>query len=329
MGFGRIGRNVFRLLYGRSDMQVGAISDVADPESLTYLLRYDSFLGRFPAPVGLRDSHLIVDDRAIPFLDGAEPGEVNWQELGVDIVVQATRKHRTASWTRRHLDAGARYVVLASVPEDLGDLPIVLWGINDELIGPDNPIVALGSNTSNAVAPILQIIDNRFGIDRVFFTTIHGFTNDQRLADVPSGQFRGSRSAAENIIPTETNSPEILGRVLPGLAGKIQAMALNVPVSEGSTVDLVTITNEPTSEEELNEAVQKEVEARYPEIIEYTTDPIVSSDVVGTHSGIFDSLATMVVDGTMCKCVVWFDNGWGYAARVIDTATRYAAEENR
>jgi len=239
-------------------------------------------------------------------------------------VVQATRKHRTAEWCSRHLEAGARYVILASVPDEYGDLPVVLWGINEDLIGPDRPIVALGSNTSNAIAPILQILDQRFGIERSFFTTVHAFTNEARLADVPSGQFRGSRSAAENIIPAFTNSPQILEHVLPSLAGKLQAMALNVPVADGSTVDIVSVVSKPTSREEVNRAVEAEVAARFPQIIEYTTDPIVSSDAFGPQSGIFDSLATMVVQETMVKCIVWFDNGWGYASRVIDTAARYA-----
>ena len=324
MGFGRIGRNVFRLLHGDQRHSVAAIVDIADPEGLAYLLKYDSLFGRFPAEVGLTDSRLRIDSETIPFFQYSNPGEADWTKLGVDVVVQATGKHRSADWTDRHLAAGAKHVVLASTPDEPGDLPIVLWGINDDLISAQNPVVALGSNTSNALAPILVILDERFGIDRAFFTTVHAFTNEQRLADVPSGQFRGSRAAGENIIPTKTNSPEILTQVLPQFAGKLSAMALNVPVPDGSTVDLVARVEQPTDESQVNDAVRTEVARRFADIIEYTTDPIVSSDVTGTHSGVFDSLATMVVGSNMVKNVVWFDNGWGYAARVVDTIGRYA-----
>jgi len=322
MGFGRIGRNVFRLLQAADDVEIAAIADTAEPEALAYLLKYDSIYGRFPKPVELEGTNLVVDGKSIPFVPGTEPGDIDWAAVGVDIVIQATGKYRTADWCARHLAAGAKRVILASTPETPGDVPILLRGINDEILTPDLDVVSLGSNSSNALAPVLRMIDNAWGLDRAYFTTVHAFTNMARLADVPTSSFRNSRAAGENIIPAETNSPEIITTVMPEFAGKLSAMALNVPVPDGSTVDLVAFVRTPTTAEEVNETIRKEVQASYADIIEYVDDPIVSSDVIGSsHSGNFDSLATLVVDETMIKAIVWFDNGWGYSVRIIEVLT--------
>ncbi|MGI9648906.1 MAG: type I glyceraldehyde-3-phosphate dehydrogenase [Acidimicrobiia bacterium] len=323
MGFGRIGRNVFRLLQTDGPGEVAAIADVADPKALTYLLKYDSIYGRFPKPVELEGSDLAVDGEVIPFISAREPGDVNWGELGVDVVIQATGKYRTREWCEKHLAAGAKRVILASTPEEAGDLPILLRGINDDLLTPDVDIISLGSNTSNALAPILRIIDEKWGLERAYFTTVHAFTNQARLADVPTSSFRSSRAAGENIIPATTNSPEIISAVMPELSGKLSAMALNVPVPDGSTVDLVAFVGTPTTSEEVNETVRKEVAAGFSDVIEYVEDPIVSSDVIGSsQSGNFDSLATLVVDGTMIKSIIWFDNGWGYSVRIVEILSK-------
>ncbi len=323
MGFGRIGRNVFRLLDAAGEVEVAAIADIADPAALTYLLKYDSIYGRFPKPVELDGTTLKVDGTPIPFIAGAEPGDVDWGELGVDVVIQATGKYRTGEWCVKHIEAGAKRVILASTPEEAGDVPILLRGINDEVLTPDLEVVSLGSNTSNALAPILRIIDQSWGLDRAFFTTVHAFTNQARLADVPTSSFRSSRAAGENIIPASTNSPEILTAVMPELAGKLSAMALNVPVPDGSTVDLVAFVQTATSREEVNETVRKEVAAHYSDVVEYVEDPIVSSDVIGSsQSANFDSLATLVVDGNMVKSIIWFDNGWGYSVRIVEVLAK-------
>ena len=317
MGFGRIGRNVFRQVRDRSDVEVAAIVDIADPAALTYLLKYDTIFGRYPDPVEFSDGHLVAGDRRIPMRPDRDPGETDWAALGVDIVVQATRKHRTAAECSRHLDKGAMRVVLASTPETPGDIETVIIGANDHLLGPEDRIVALGSNTSNALAPILKVLDGAFGIDRALFTVVHAFTNEQRLADVPGGEFRTSRAAAENIIPTNTNSAEIIELVLPQFAGKLSGMALNVPVADGSNVDLVAFLEKPTDRSAVNAAVK--AAAAGSAIIEYTEDPIVSSDVIGSrYSAVWDGLATIMVGDSLLKCVTWFDNGWGYAARVVD-----------
>lgn len=327
MGFGRIGRNVFRLLVGHTDLEVAAIADIDDPAGLTYLLKYDSIYGRFPRPVSYDNGTLNVDDHSIAFLNARTPADTDWQSLGVDLVVDTTGKYRTLEQARAHITSGAKRVVVASTPEKPGEFPVLLRGINDGVLTASTEVVALGSNTSNAVAPILRILDNALGIDRAFFTTVHAITKDQRLADVPGTGFRTSRAAGENIIPAETNSPEILSQVMPELAGKVSAMALNVPVADGSTIDLTAIVRQATSKEAVNAAVAAACSGRFRNLIEFTADPIVSSDVrSSTYSGIFDSLATIVMEETMVKTITWFNNGWGYSARIVEVLEHMASD---
>jgi glyceraldehyde 3-phosphate dehydrogenase len=245
----------------------------------------------------------------------------------VDLVVEATTKYRSRRANEQHLENGARGVILASSPESPGEIPMVLMGINDEVLEGNPPIVALGSNTSNAIAPVLQTIDEAFGIDRAFWTTVHAMSNSGRLADVPGEGYRSSRAAGENIIPEETNSPEIIAQVMPELDGKLSAVALNVPVPDGSTVDLVTQIRSGTTVEDVNAAVQEAAFTRYRNVLDYVADPIVSSDVKGsTYSGLFDSLSTMVMGDTLVKTITWFNNGWGYSARIVEAVERLSAK---
>jgi glyceraldehyde 3-phosphate dehydrogenase len=325
MGFGRIGRNVVRLTHNRDDLEVVAISDIADPEALTYLLKYDSIYGRFPAPTSYADGKLTIGSKQAAFLKAKEPGDANWGDLGVDVVLETTSRYRSKESLDRHLAAGAKKVVLTSSPETPGEIPLLLRGINDDIIGPDTNQVALGSNTSNAVAPILQIIDEKFGVKRAFMTTVKAMSNAGRLADVPTDSYRTSRAAGENIIPAVTNTAEILTQALPQLEGKLAVVALNVPVVDGSTVDLTTETNTDATVAEVNAVVAAEVEARFQGLIEYVADPIVSSDVrLNSHSGVFDSLATMVTMGSLVKTITWFNNGWGYSHRAVEVTTTIA-----
>ena len=324
MGFGRIGRNVFRQLEREPDIEVAAISDIADRAALVYLLKFDTIFGLFPGEVSLDGTDLVVDGRRVPMLEGADPGDVDWGAHDVDVVVQATRKHRSRAECERHLERGARRVVLASTPENWEEMDTLVFGANDHVLDASDRVVALGSNTSNALAPILKVIHERYGLDRAMYTVVHAFTNQQRLADVPGDDLRTSRAAAENIIPTETDSPAIVERVLPELKGRLSGIALNVPVPDGSNVDLVAFLDEATTVDELNALIADA--ASESDVIGYTDEPIVSSDVIGNqNSGIWDSQATMVIDGTMIKAVIWFDNGWGYAARVVDTIAKLAA----
>ncbi|MFP3914755.1 MAG: glyceraldehyde 3-phosphate dehydrogenase NAD-binding domain-containing protein, partial [Actinomycetota bacterium] len=232
MGFGRIGRNVFRLVRNHPEIEVGVISDVADPAGLAYLLKYDSIYGRYPGDVHYEDGALVADERRVDFLTDRTPADVKWADYGVDVVIEATTRYRSLAANQGHLDNGARAVILASSPETPGEIPMVLTGINDEVLEDGPRIVALGSNTSNAVAPVLRTLDERFGIQRAFWTTVHAMSNSGRLADVPGEGFRSSRAAGENIIPEETNSPDIISQVMPELAGKLSAVALNVPVPD-------------------------------------------------------------------------------------------------
>ena len=326
MGFGRIGRNVFRLVRNHPDLEVGVVCDTADPAALTYLLKYDSIYGRYPGEVSYDDGILVADEREIAFIGEKTPADVKWSDYGVDLVVEATTRYRTREANQAHIDNGARAVVLTSSPETPGEIPMVLMGINDEILNDNPPIVALGSNTSNAVAPVLRTLDEHFGVERAFWTTVHAMSNSGRLADVPGEGFRTSRAAGENIIPEETNSPDIVTQVMPEFQRKLSAVALNVPVPDGSTVDLVTITENDTTVEEVNKVIEEAAATRYRNVIEYVADPIVSSDVRGsTYSGVFDSLATMVTDGTMVKTITWFNNGWGYSARVVEVIERLSA----
>ena len=325
MGFGRIGKNVFRMLADHPNLEVVAIADIDKPEGLTYLLKYDSIYGRFPGELELDGTDLLFAGRRIPFLDAIEPGDADWSAHGVDIIVQATGKYRTAADAQKHLDAGAQKVIIASTPDTGGDVPLLLRGINDDILTDTTNVVALGSNTSNALAPILRVLDSSFGIDRAMFTTVHAMTNALRLADVPTEGFRQSRAAGENIIPGPTNSAEILESVMPEFAGKLNGQALNVPVADGSTVDLVAWVSTPTTVEEVNAAVKAASEGVYAGIVEYNTDPIVSSDVrMDNESAVFDSLATMVMGGTFVKTITWFNNGWGYSSRVVEVAETMA-----
>ncbi len=330
MGFGRIGRNVFRQLSGNNRIKVGAIADIADREALAYLLKYDSIYGPYPEPVSLENDLLLVGERRIPLIHATEPGEVDWGALGVETVIQATGKYRTSTWCAEHLRAGAKQVILASTTEQPGDLPLLLSGVTDHVLDedPSPSVVATGSNTSNAMAPLVAILDDHFGVEGMFFTTIHAYTNRVRLGDVPTGGFRSSRAAGENIIPATSNSAGILEGVFPDLEGRISSKALNVPVDDGSTVDAVTRLRSATNIAEVNEVVREACRTDYPGIFGFTADPIVSSDVRGaTHSGIFDSLSTMMIGGALLKTIVWFDTGWGYAARIVELLDRYYPPE--
>jgi len=325
MGFGRIGRNVFRLLHDRDDLDVVAISDIADPSALTYLLKYDSIYGRFPVEVSYGDGVLDYGTKQVAFTDTRLPADTGWASLGVEIVLDTTSRYRSLASLQGHFDSGARKVILTSSPETPGEIPLLLRGINDEILDDSPDVIALGSNTSNAVAPILRALDEAFGLKRAYMTTVKAMSNSGRLADVPTDSFRTSRAAGENIIPSETNSAEILTQVLPELKGKLSVVALNVPVVDGSTVDMVAETEQSTDAATVNEAIRSAIDEKYAGVIEYVEDPIVSSDVrLDPHSGIFDSLATFVTGDHLVKTITWFNNGWAYSHRAVEVAAAIA-----
>lgn len=319
MGLGRIGRNIFRILYKSEDLRIEAVSDVADHAGLAYLLKFDTILGRFPDEVSARDGNLYVAGRQVKMLSGEKPGDVNWGDLGVDTVIEATAKFRTRAELERHFEMGAKRVILCTPPADPPDITVVM-GVNDDQLRPEHRIVSNASCTAHAAAPVLKILEGAFGIQRAFLTTVHAYTNQQRLADVPAEDPRRGRAAAENIIPQETAAAEVVTGLLPQLAGKLTAHAMNVPVANGSVVDLVCWHDRPVTVEAVNEVVRTAAAtSHWNHILEYTADPIVSSDVLLTpYSGTYDSLATMVLGKNVSKTLTWFDNGWGYAHRVVD-----------
>ncbi|MBD3162237.1 MAG: type I glyceraldehyde-3-phosphate dehydrogenase [Candidatus Eisenbacteria bacterium] len=325
MGFGRIGRNAFRIIQrDHPQIEVSAIVDVADPKALEYLLRFDTVHGPFAEPFSVKGNSMYHRGRQIRMLTEKAPGDVDWRELGVEIVVEATGKYRYREQLERHLEKGARKVILTVPPRDEIDA-VIVSGVNDHILTGGHRIVSTGSCTANCLAPIARVLNDAFGIEKGFMTTVHAYTNDQRLADVPHEDLRRSRAAAENIIPAATWSPMAVERILPELAGKLDGIAVNVPVPDGSTIDLVTLMRRNITAEEVNEVVKSAAESTYKRIIEYATEPIVSSDVIGnSHSAIFDSLSTSVLGENMLKTISWYDNGWGYATRVVELVEKLA-----
>jgi len=327
-GFGRIGRNLFRILHARPDIRIAAIADPAEPAALAYLLRFDTLLGRFPDEIALRDGALQVGGRRIALMTGDAANRLPWGELGVHTVLEATSTSRPRAELARHLDAGARRVISLAPPADAPDL-LAVPGLTEDRIHPEQRIVSNASSTVHAAAPVLRTLQDAFGIRRAMFTTVHSYTSQHRLADVPAEDKRRGRAAAENIIPQESRSPGMLAAVLPELAGRITGSAMNVPVANGSVVDLVCWLENPVTREAVNEALGNAAASeRWRRILQYEREPIVSSDVAhSTFSSVFDSLATQTLAGRVSKTLSWFDSGYGYAHRAIDLLDLYAARE--
>ncbi len=325
-GFGRIGRSVFRILSEREDLQVVAINELFDSSQAAYLLRYDTVLGRFEKAVRAEPGVLWLGDRRATMTSFREPGLIPWRDLGADYVIEATGKFREAQQLSQHLAAGARKVILTVPPKDKIDAVIVI-GVNDEQLRPEHRIISNASCTTNCLAPLAKILDDTFGLEAGLMTTVHAYTNDQRLADVPHKDLRRSRAAAENLIPTTTGAAKAVGQVLPHLAGRLHGLAIRVPVPDGSIVDLACKLRAEPSCEEVNAAVAAAAATpRYRSIVRYEEDPIVSSDIISDpHSSIFDSLATKTRGDGYVKVIAWYDNEWGYANRVVDLLDRLAA----
>jgi glyceraldehyde 3-phosphate dehydrogenase len=325
-GFGRIGRAVFRIIASRdeSDIEVVAINDLSDDDILAYLLEYDSVMGRFDEEVSVADGVMTVGSHDIQMLMERDPAQLPWAELGVDIVIEATGVFRDRASLTKHLDAGAKRVVLTVPAKDEIDETVVL-GVNDELLDSDDIIVSNASCTTNCLAPLAKVLDDSFGITKGVMTTVHAYTNDQVLADVPHADLRRSRAATENIIPTTTGAAKAVGKVLPQLDGKLDGMAMRVPVPDGSTVDLVVELDKDVTVDEVNAAVRAAAEGPMEGILEYNEDPVVSTDIIGNpHSSVFDAGSTQVLGGNLVKVMSWYDNEWGYSNRVVDLIERLA-----
>jgi len=325
-GFGRIGRAVFRIIAARPDrdIEVVAINDLSDDDVLAYLLEYDSVMGRFDQEVSVKQGVMTVGAHQVRMLMEKDPAQLPWEELGVDVVVEATGVFRDRASLQKHLEAGAKRVILTVPAEGDIDQTVVL-GVNDDQLGADDLIISNASCTTNSLAPLAKVLDDSFGIRKGVITTVHAYTNDQRLADVPHKDLRRSRAATENIIPTTTGAAKAVGEVLPNLAGRLDGIAMRVPVPDGSTVDLVVELDSDVTVEEVNAAVKAAAEGPLAGIMEYTEDPIVSTDIIGNpHSSIFDASGTHVLGGNLVKVMAWYDNEWGYSNRVVDLIERLA-----
>ena len=317
-GFGRIGRLVFRALMERKEFEVVKINDITTADTLAHLLKYDSVHGRFKGEVSNTSDSIIVNGKKITISAERDPANLKWKEIGVQGVIESTGVFRKRSEIAKHLEAGAQKVILTVPAKDEIDAMIVL-GVNDNMLKKEHQIVSNASCTTNCLAPVAKVLNDKFGIVRGLMTTVHAYTNDQVILDLPHKDLRRARAAAVSIIPTTTGAAKAVGKVIPELKGKMDGFALRVPVSDGSVVDLVAELKKPVTVEEVNKAMKEAAAGAMKGILEYTEDPIVSCDIVGNpHSSIFDALSTMVMEGNMVKVVSWYDNEWGYSCRVVD-----------
>jgi glyceraldehyde 3-phosphate dehydrogenase len=323
-GFGRIGRNLFRAAHeARADLDFVAVNDITDPDTLAHLLKFDSTLGRFPGRVEATDEAISVDGSEIKVLAERDPAELPWGDLGVEVVIESTGLFTKRDDAAKHLDAGARKVII-SAPAKEPDVTVAL-GVNFEsAYDPErHHIISNASCTTNCLAPLAKVIHDTVGIERGLMTTIHAYTADQRLQDLPHKDPRRARAAAINLIPTSTGAAKAIGLVLPELDGKLNGVAVRAPVAVGSVVDLVCEVGRDTSIEEVNDAASAAAEGPLQGILSYTEDPIVSTDIVhDPHSSIFDAGQTIVLEGRMVKAVAWYDNEWGYSNRCVELAEK-------
>jgi glyceraldehyde 3-phosphate dehydrogenase (phosphorylating) len=322
-GFGRIGRNLFRAAHAAgADLEFVAVNDITDPATLAHLLKYDSILGRFPGEVAVDGDSISVDGTAIEVLSERDPAALPWADLGVEVVIESTGLFTARDDAAKHLSAGARKVII-SAPAKEPDVTVAL-GVNfDSDYDPDShDVISNASCTTNCLAPLAKVLNDSFGIEQGLMTTIHAYTADQRLQDMPHKDLHRARAAALNLIPTTTGAAKAVGLVLPELNGKLNGFAMRAPVATGSVVDLVFTTPNPVEASQVNAAVKASAEGPLKGILSYTEDPIVSTDIVGDpHSSIFDAGQTMTIgDGRMVKTVAWYDNEWGYSNRCVELA---------
>ena len=318
-GFGRIGRSVFRILNQKENIEVVAINDIFDKAALAYLLKYDTVMGRFSEKVSLEGDILNTESQTVKLIAERDPSCLPWAEMGIDVLIESTGIFRQKSQLEMHLNAGAKRVILTVPAKDEIDYTVVL-GVNDEGLRPEHKIVSNASCTTNCLAPMAKVLDSEFGIELGVINTIHAYTNDQRLADVPHSDWRRSRAAAENVIPTTTGAARAVGKVLPELDGKLDGIAMRVPVPDGSVVDFNVRLKRDVNIDEVNDAVY-EASKRGPlkNVLQFSTLPVVSTDIIGNpHSSIFDAPFTRVIEGNLIKTLNWYDNEWGYSNRVVD-----------
>ncbi len=317
-GFGRIGRHVFKIAMENSNIEVVAINDLTDAKTLAHLLKYDSVYGRYDKTVTAEGEAIVVDGKKIQITAIKDPKQLPWKELGVDIVIESTGVFRKKEQVMWHVEAGAKKVILTVPSKDKIDNTIVL-GVNDAMLKAEDIVVSNASCTTNCLAPVAKVLNDKFGIVSGLMTTIHSYTNDQRILDFPHSDLRRARAAALSMIPTTTGAAKAVGLVIPELDGKLNGLAIRVPTPTGSLVDLVVELEKDATVEEVNAAVKAAAEGQMKGILAYCDEPIVSADVIAdTHSSIFDALSTMKIGKNMVKVLSWYDNEWGYSNRVVD-----------
>ncbi len=328
VGFGRIGRDLFRQSIQKNNVNIVSVSDVADKDNLVYLLKYDSIYGPLKENVIETDYGISVNNKETIFNNWKDAEQSDWKSINTDIVVLATGKQQNKEEVLKHLEKGPKKIIIASTPKDTEDIDIFIPGANDESIDFNKSIISLGSNTANAAAPVIKILNESIGVKRAFINTIHGYSNSNRLADVAGEGFRQNRAAGENIIPSKTTSSIVIEKALPFLKNKITSSSMTVPIPDGSIVDLTIDVNKKTSSEKINKIIEENISTKYlTERIGITYDPIVSSDVVGNSlSGLIDGRSTMDIDEKKIKILIWFDNGWGYSSRILETIKIYQEE---
>ncbi len=325
-GFGRIGRLVLKAAYKDKRFEFVAINDLTDAKTLGTLLKYDSTHGRFPDKVEVQGDNIVVAGKSLPVTAQKDPAKLDWKKYGVDIVVESTGVgfFRKREGLEAHLKAGAKKVLLTVPPKDDID-GIIVCGVNDHLIKPEHKLLSNASCTTNCLAPMVKTLLDNFGLEYGLMTTVHAFTNDQRVLDMPHSDLRRARTAASNIIPTTTGAARTVGKVIPELKGKLDGMSLRVPVIDGSITDFVAMVKKDVTIEDVNAAMKKNADGPMKGILEYTEDPLVSSDIIGNpHSCIFDGTSTMVMNKRMVKVLGWYDNEWGYSVRCIDIMAKMA-----
>ncbi|MBU0762285.1 MAG: type I glyceraldehyde-3-phosphate dehydrogenase [Candidatus Altiarchaeota archaeon] len=321
-GFGRIGRLVLRAGLKDASLEFVAVNDLTDAKTLAFLFKHDSVHGKYKGEVSHGEDYIQIDGKKIKIISEKDPSKLPWGALGVDVVVESTGRFTKAEDAQLHITAGAKKVLISAPGK--GDLPSIVVGVNPDK-AKDVKIMDNASCTTNCLAPVVHVLETEFGIEKGMMTTIHAYTNDQRILDFPHKDLRRARSAAINIIPTTTGAARATGKVIPAIKGKLDGMAVRVPVADGSLVDLVALLKKDVTVEQVNSAMKKHAEGELKGVLEYSEEPLVSTDIIGNpHSSIFDATATMVVGGNMVKVLSWYDNEWGYSNRVVDLIKKIA-----
>lgn len=323
-GFGRIGRLVFRRALELGDVEFVGINDLTDAKTLAHLLKYDSVHGKFNGTIEAKDDAIVVNGNEIKISAEKDPANLKWGDLGAEVVIEATGIFRTQELCEKHIQAGAKKVILTVPAKGDIDATVVL-GVNDEVLTGDEKVISNASCTTNCLAPMVKVLNDKFGVKKGYMTTVHSYTNDQKVLDLPHSDLRRARAAAVSIIPTTTGAAKAVGKVIPEMQGKLDGFALRVPTPDGSLTDLVAELDKEVTAEEVNAAMKEASETNLKGVMEYTDEPLVSCDIVhNPNSNIFDSLSTMA-NGKMVKVVGWYDNEWGYSCRVVDLLLKVTA----